>query len=284
MNIKKRISALAMATTMMVTSIPIGVSAKNYIQPTKRPPDIAKQCENVVLSSHGVDFYLDEKGNIISQGDKIAFGKPIPGNPEWAEPGADVVRKYTKMSDGSIKINACSNIKVTDGEVKDSDTFGIAATGVEARNETANFSRMTKVEDQDAYKIPDLNKNIIPGTKVNTITKPQSKRGPMSTMNIPKNRVRVCSETVVAKNDISGVSDDVKFLSYLNEHGIKNVDSLSNDELDDKFIEFEYDVKNTPNINTVVKKTLKINHDAYRKRLKEVAAGNNKGKLSLIHI
>ena len=278
MNIKKRVSAFTMAALVMATSIPVSVSAENYIQPTKRPPDIAKQCENVVLSSHAVDFYLNDKGQLISQGDAVAFGVPIKGNPKWAEPGADVVRQYTKMPDGSVKIDACSNIKVTDTYVKDSDTFDVAATGLEARNETANFPRMTKREDQTAYKIKDTNKNIIPDTKVKTITKPQNGRGPMSTMNIPKDRVRVCSETKVNRNDISGVSDDTQFLSYLSQKGIKNVNNISDAALRKEFISFQYDVKNIPNSQTVIKKAQELNVDAYRKRLKEVASGDNKGK------
>lgn len=280
MNIKKRVSAFTMAALVMATSIPAGVSAENYIRPIKRPPDIAKQCENVVLSSHGMDFYMDDKGNLISQGDNIAFGKPIKGNPKWAQPGADVVRQYTKMADGSVKVDACSNIKVTDTYVKDSDTFSVAATGLEARNETANFDRMSKEVDQDLYHLKDQNKNIIPGTQVTSITKPQSGRGPMSTQNIPKDRVRVCSETVVAKNDVSGVSDDAKLLSFMNERGKKNIDSLNDTDLRLEFIAFQIYIKNSPNQETILKKAKEMDMDAFRKRLKEAASGNNKGRRS----
>lgn len=278
MNIKKRISALAMATTMMVTSIPIGVSAGGYINPTKRAPKDYQGCENVVLSSHGVDFYQDDIGNILSQGDKIAWGVPIPGNPEWAAEGADVVRKYTKLANGAVRIDACSNIKVTDTYVKDSDNFDVAATGIEARNELANANRMTKNEDHDTYKIKDTHKNILPETRVKTITKPQNGKGPMSTQNIPKDRVRVCSETIVSQNDVSKASDNAKLLTFLGEQGIKDPSKLSNEQLDAELAKFSFQIKNSPNSATVMKKLKELNHDELRNELKALKSGKDKGR------
>lgn len=277
MNIKKRVSAFTMAALVMATSIPVGVNAKGYIEPTKRPPDVAKQCEKVVLSSHGIKMSLEKGGKMLVEGKDMEKGGIVKGSEAYQQKGADAVRKITPLGNGKVKIDSCSNIKVTDTYVKESDTFSVAATGIEARNETANFDRMAIGEDQQRYERRDENRSIINGTKVTSITKPQQGKGPMSTQSIPKDRVRMCSETIADKYDAYPMSDSGLFLSYLHEKGITDYKNASAEQLKEAYRGYEIDIKNTPNDSTIETTLKRFNADAWKKKLEKAEQGDNTG-------
>lgn len=278
MNIKKRVSAFTMAALVMATSIPVSVSAENYIQPTKRPPDVAQQCDGAILSTNVVNFRV-VNGELIIDGTAGKEGQIIRGNPNRSEPGADVAHQYKKNSDGSFDIYSCSNVKAADGAIKDSDTYGVIGAGQGAREESKDYGRLVngkKDIDQDWWKNLDRHNTVLNDTKVKSLTKPQEKRGSMSSIDIPKDRLRQCAVTHVPKGEVEETSNMMKFADYLRSNKM-DPSKVEKDIIIGRYMAFVSTQKNWPNYKLMLRDAQNMSADELKRQLNDALAGKNDG-------
>lgn len=278
MNIKKRISALAMATMMIATTVPIGARAENYIQPTKRDPNVAQKCDGAILSTNVVNFRV-VNGELVIDNTIGKEGQIIRGNPNRANPGADVAHKYKKNGDGSFDIYSCSNVKAADGAVKDSDTYGVIGAGQGAREASKDYKRLVngkKSIDQDFWVNDDIHNTVLNGTRVTSLTKPQEKRGPMSSMDIPKDKVRQCAVTHVPKGEVNESSNMMKFADYLRSNKVDPA-KLDEDLIVGRYVAFATTQKNWPNYEGLIRDAKNANPKELKKQLNAALAGKNNG-------